>query len=882
MPTEFDTSFEEGDLIEAGHVKQFAQPVQALESGAAFYRPDNNSSADSYEVSFDDVAANGLEELSDGLMIHFKAGAANSGASELTVVGVNGNLGPFAITKRGGDALEAGDIEAGQMVAVLCNVLDPDPQNFEARFEMIGVAASGGGSQGPEGPQGPAGPQGPQGEQGPAGPTGATGATGATGPQGPAGETGPQGPQGPAGPTGDTGPQGPAGATGAQGPQGVQGEAGPQGPPGPAPAGGTDGQFIKRVSGEPAWATPAISEVSGLQAALDGKASSSHTHAAADITSGQVDLARGGTGADLSATGGSGQVLKQLTSGGAISVGSLTASEMPSGIDAAKIGSGDVSNAEFSYLDGVTGPIQSQLDDTHNASNITSGQVALARGGTGANLSATGGSGQVLKQVTSGGAISVGSLTASEMPSGIDAAKIGAGDVSNAEFGYLDGVTGALQDQLDEKAAQVHEHAFGDLSNVDFSNLAEGDIPVFNVTTEIWENRPTFNFGDLVPIGTVVPFAGQEPPSGWLFCHGQAVSRETYQELWDVVRSGTVGPFGNGNGTTTFNLPDLRGRVPAGRDNMGGTSANRLTNSGTGNPGINGSSLGSAGGFDRHTLTVQQMPSHQHNWHSDITYGSAQQAVYSAHNGYFGRGYSNYVGYTTSSTGSSQAHPNVQPTQVVNYIIFAGLPNAYLPVVINGQDSVVDLTSTGPGVLMQTSQGGPVEVVPTGFGVPVGTIVPFTGSDAPSGWLLCAGQNVSRQTYAALSDLFEGLSPQYPYGSGDGHSTFTIPDLRGRAIAGKDNMGGASANRLINSISGGSLGAFGGTERHTLQISEMPSHSHNYTRYSNLVNIQNLSSGSNSSCYWSTSATTLPTGSDQHHQNCQPTLVLNYIIFAGV
>lgn len=836
MSTNLDTAFEEGDLIEAGHVKQFAVPVNALESGAAFFRQDENTTPNAYQVAFDDPEANGVEDLSNGLMVHFKAGASNSGASQLTVVGVSGNLGPFAITKRGGDALEAGDIEAGQMVAVLCNVLDPDPMNFNARFEMIGVSAGSGtpgpeGPQGPQGEQGPAGPagatgaQGPQGDPGPAGatgpqgPQGPTGATGPPGEQGPAGATGPQGDAGPAGATGATGEQGPQGPTGAIGPQGEQGPAGPtgpqgiQGPPGPAPAGGTDGQFIKRVSGEPAWANPAISEVSGLQTALDGKAPSSHEH---------------------------------------------------------------------------------------NASQITSGTLVVSRGGTGANLSATGGAHHVLKQSSAGDPVTVEALAASDMPSGIDVANIGAGDVDDDEFGYLSGVTSSIQDQLDGKAAEEHNHSLEELSDVDFDSLADGDILIYNPLSEKWENAATFSFNELVPIGTIVPFAGQNAPAGWMFCHGQAISRETYQALWDIVRSGAVGPFGSGNGTSTFNLPDLRGRVPAGRDNMGGTAANRLTNSGTGNPGIDGSSLGQAGGSEKHILTTGQMPQHNHNWYSDITDGNATQAVKSAQNGWAGRGYSNYVSYTTADAGSGQAHPIVQPTQVVNYIIFAGLPNAYLPVVINGQESIVDLTSTGPGVLMQTTQGGPVEVVPTGLGVPVGTVVPFTGSEAPTGWLLCAGQNVSRQTYEALSNLFAAILPTaYPYGVGDGANTFTIPDLRGRVVAGKDNMGGSAANRLSNSgtfnpgIDGASLGGFGGLDRVALSSSnQLPSHLHTIPAHTHNYSFPNASfqAGSGPQSVWtggqafattSWGGNTGNTGIGQAHPNCQPTIVLNYIIFAG-
>lgn len=241
--------------------------------------------------------------------------------------GVSGTLGSHPITKRGGDDLEAGDIKQGQMVAVLCNVLDPDPQNFVARFEMIGVS-SGSGTAGPEGPEGPQGPPGVQGATGPAGPAGATGAQGPQGDPGPAGATGPQGPQGPTGATGPQGEQGPAGATG---PQGIQGS------PGPAPAGGTDGQFIKRVSGEPAWASPAISEVSGLQSALDGKAPTSHHHEMDDITSGTLGVTQGGTGSNLSITGGSGHFLKQSDVGDPVTVEALVPSDIPSGIDVAKL-----------------------------------------------------------------------------------------------------------------------------------------------------------------------------------------------------------------------------------------------------------------------------------------------------------------------------------------------------------------------------------------------------------------------------------------------------------------------------------------------------------------------------------------------------------------
>jgi len=75
--------------------------------------------------------------------------------------------------------------------------------------------------------------------------------------------------------------------------------------------------------------------------------------------------------------------------------------------------------------------------------------------------------------------------------------------------------------------------------------------------------------------GTVLPFAGATAPSGWLMCHGQEVSRTTYRALFDVI--GTH--YGPGNGTTTFNLPDIRGEFIRGSDNGRGIDSGRVLGS---------------------------------------------------------------------------------------------------------------------------------------------------------------------------------------------------------------------------------------------------------------------------------------------------------------
>lgn len=113
------------------------------------------------------------------------------------------------------------------------------------------------------------------------------------------------------------------------------------------------------------------------------------------------------------------------------------------------------------------------------------------------------------------------------------------------------------------------------------------------VDQDLWGGQLNTNWGNLdtilaeiVPIGTVLPYAGTTAPnSRWLLCDGDAVSRTTYATLFALVGTN----FGIGDGSTTFNLPDLRGRAPIGLDNLGGSSANRITDS-------NADSLNNTGG----------------------------------------------------------------------------------------------------------------------------------------------------------------------------------------------------------------------------------------------------------------------------------------------
>lgn len=161
--------------------------------------------------------------------------------------------------------------------------------------------------------------------------------------------------------------------------------------------------------------------------------------------------------------------------------------------------------------------------------------------------------------------------------------------------------------------------------------------------------------------GMVMPYAGSSAPSGWLLAYGQDVSRTTYSDLFSAI--GTT--YGSGDGSTTFTLPDLRGRTVAGQDDMGGTSADRLTNQ-TG--GLNGDTLGATGGSETHTLTEAQLPAHSHSLGTNgrVQVGNDNGTAYS---GKWVSGSGSTITYSTEDTGSDTAHNNVQPTIILNYII---------------------------------------------------------------------------------------------------------------------------------------------------------------------------------------------------------------------
>lgn len=158
---------------------------------------------------------------------------------------------------------------------------------------------------------------------------------------------------------------------------------------------------------------------------------------------------------------------------------------------------------------------------------------------------------------------------------------------------------------------------------------------------------------NIIPTGSLTAFAGGTAPTGWLICDGAEVSRTTYSDLFAVLGEN----YGAGDSSTTFNLPDMRGRVPVGVD--GGAA--RLSSNDT---------LGSAAGTETHTLTESEMPSHSHTASINDSSGSGGSGVNTVDYGESSSSPGTSTSHVTvSSTGSDQAHNNMQPYQVVNWII---------------------------------------------------------------------------------------------------------------------------------------------------------------------------------------------------------------------
>ncbi len=358
--------------------------------------------------------------------------------------------------------------------------------------------------------------------------------------------------------------------------------------------------------------------------------------------------------------------------------------------------------------------------------------------------------------------------------------------------------------------------------------------------------------------GTSISGYWVSAPEGYLVEDGSAISRSTYSDLFNVIGV----QHGAGNGSTTFNLPDSRGR----------TAVNKSADT-------EFDVLGEKNGAKTHTLSTAEMPSHTHtqNAHTHAivmpgTLGGSQHIIASdfAGGGSLSAGVINSVGnmsafggpaYATATTATNQntggggAHNNIQPS-IVKLSVIKYSPSA-------------------------TSQA----IAPTG------TSTQGYWATAPNGYLLEDGSAVSRTTYASLFAVIGTL-----HGVGDGSTTFNLPDSRGRVAVNK------SPDAEFDT-----LGEKNGAKTHTLSATEMPSHTHTQNAHTHTIAIDGTLGGSQKRIYGdyagggglssatptltggmsafasaayaaATTATNQNTGGGGAHNNIQPSIVKNFAI----
>ncbi|MDB5160348.1 MAG: hypothetical protein JWO99_611 [Candidatus Saccharibacteria bacterium] len=221
---------------------------------------------------------------------------------------------------------------------------------------------------------------------------------------------------------------------------------------------------------------------------------------------------------------------------------------------------------------------------------------------------------------------------------------------------------------------------------------------------------------DSLPVGTSIAGYWTTPPDEYLLEDGSAVSRTTYADLYNLI--GTT--YGAGDGSTTFNIPDSRGRATVG---LSSTDAEF-------------NSIGEKYGEKSHTITLNEIPSHSHAQNvSANSGGSAIRNDYSSD----GAGGSYAQGVNTNGAGGGAASNVIQPSIVKQYAI------KYRP-------STGASSTLAPGTTLQ------------GY-----------WSTIPTGYLAETGATISRTTY---SDLFGAISTTY--GAGNGTTTFGTPNSQGR------------------------------------------------------------------------------------------------------
>lgn len=170
-----------------------------------------------------------------------------------------------------------------------------------------------------------------------------------------------------------------------------------------------------------------------------------------------------------------------------------------------------------------------------------------------------------------------------------------------------------------------------------------------------------------------------------------------------------------------------------------------------------------------------------------------------------------FVAFTPHATNGATVTINVDG---LGAMPLRSAPSAELPagVLVQGTPYAALYNSTDAAFYLHAFFNNP-------YSIPIGASIDFWGAAAPnSSFVLAYGQAISRTTYSTLFAMFSTT-----YGSGDGSTTFNVPDLRGRVVAGADAMGGSAAGRLTDAVVGlDSLGDAGGAQSRTLVVANLP------------------------------------------------------------
>ena len=221
--------------------------------------------------------------------------------------------------------------------------------------------------------------------------------------------------------------------------------------------------------------------------------------------------------------------------------------------------------------------------------------------------------------------------------------------------------------------------AFGGIYNENESEYQAQFKKAVNFYGGIYKNGVEIG-GESLPIGSMIPYGSQNNvPSNWKICDGSEISRTTYADLFNVI--GTS--YGAGDGSTTFNLPNKRGRVSVGLDSSQ-TEFN---------------TIGKKGGEKTHQLKEEELPSHAHTVKGTVGSGGYAEGVSFGNSA--NPGYTSWV--SMSAVGGNQPHNNLQPYEVDVWIIKVSNVVGSLE---NKNANVIDnLTSTSPTDALSANMG---------------------------------------------------------------------------------------------------------------------------------------------------------------------------------